>query len=75
MPVDPVEANKAAMRRFVDAANAHDSELLSEVVDEVFDPDMKSGNPMPIEASGSEGVKKVFQSRRRSLICRSASRI
>ena len=60
MPADPVEANRAAIKRFVDAANAHDSKLLSEVVDEVFDPEMRSGNPMPIEASGSEGVKKVF---------------
>lgn len=60
MPRDQIEANKAAIKRFVDAANAHDPQLLSQVVDDVVDPDLTARNPMPIEGTGAEGVKKVF---------------
>ena len=60
MATDETEINKAAVKRFTDAANSHDPNLLSRAVDETFDPNIKSGTPMPIEANGSEGVKQVF---------------
>jgi steroid delta-isomerase-like uncharacterized protein len=66
MALDPAspaqtEAHKTAIKRFVDAVNSHDPDLLSRAVDELVDPNMKSRNPMPIDSTGSEGVKKVFR--------------
>lgn len=60
MSADPTEINKAAVRRFADVANTHDPELISKAVDEVFDPNMRAGTQMPIEANGPEDVKRVF---------------
>lgn len=60
MSVDQIEANKAALQRFADAANTHDPDLISEAVDEIVDPDVRAVIPMPIEAKGPEGVKHVF---------------
>jgi hypothetical protein len=60
MSADQTEINKATVQRFADAANTHDPELISKTVDEIFDPNIKSGTPMPIEAAGLEGVKHVF---------------
>jgi steroid delta-isomerase-like uncharacterized protein len=53
-------SNKAAVRRFIDAANAGDAELLSETIDELVAPDALIRTPLPIEATGAELVKEVF---------------
>ncbi len=60
MSAHETEANKATVKRFADAANTHDPDLICKAVDEIFDPDMRAGTPMPIEATGPEGVKNVF---------------
>jgi steroid delta-isomerase-like uncharacterized protein len=60
MSTDQTEINKAAVRRFADVTNTHDPELISTVVDEVFDPNMRAGTQMPIEANGPDDVKRVF---------------
>jgi steroid delta-isomerase-like uncharacterized protein len=48
------------VERFADAANTHDPDLISKAVDEMFDQDVRAATPMPIEASGPEGVRNVF---------------
>ena len=53
-------SNKATIRRFVDAANSGDAELLSETIDELFEPDALIRTPFPIEATGAELVKELF---------------
>jgi hypothetical protein len=50
--------NKAALRRFVDAVNTHDPDVISETVDDVFDPDVRIGTPMPIEAAGRKASRR-----------------
>lgn len=60
MSTDQTEINKATVKRFAGAANTHDPDLISQAVDEIFDPDVRAGTPMPIEATGPEGVKTVF---------------
>jgi steroid delta-isomerase-like uncharacterized protein len=48
------------VERFADAANTHDPDLISKAVDEMFDQDVRAATPMPIEASGPDGVRNVF---------------
>jgi hypothetical protein len=60
MSAHQTEVNKAAVKRLADAANTHDPELISKTVDDVFDPDVRAGTQMPIEANGPEDVKRVF---------------
>jgi steroid delta-isomerase-like uncharacterized protein len=60
MSKEQTESNKGRVKRFADAANTHDPDLISKAVDEIFDPDVRAGTPMPIEATGPEGVKNVW---------------
>jgi steroid delta-isomerase-like uncharacterized protein len=53
-------SNKATVRRFYDAANSGDAELVSRTIDELVEPDAVIRTPLPIEASGSELLKEVF---------------
>jgi steroid delta-isomerase-like uncharacterized protein len=53
-------SHKAAVRRFIDAANTGDAELLFETIDELVAPDALMRTPLPIEATGAELVKEVF---------------
>jgi steroid delta-isomerase-like uncharacterized protein len=53
-------ANKATFGRVLDAANAHDDELLSKTVDEVFAPDALIATPLFIRATGAQAIKEVF---------------
>ena len=54
------DANKAAIRRFHDATNSGDPELIAKTIDEVFAPDARIRTPLPIDASGAEAIKVVF---------------
>jgi len=54
------DANKAAFERVVAAANSHDDQLLSTVVDDVFAPDAVVATPLPLEAQGAQTIKDVF---------------
>jgi predicted ester cyclase len=58
--VSTVEANKAAFKRFHDAANACDMELLSKTIDELVDPAAVIRTPLPIEATGAEALKQIW---------------
>ena len=53
-------SNKATMRRFQDAANTHDAELISKTIDDVVEPDVLIRTPLPIQATGAELLKEVF---------------
>jgi steroid delta-isomerase-like uncharacterized protein len=53
-------SHKAAVRRFIDAANTRDAELLSETIDKLVEPDALIRTPLPIEATGAELVREVF---------------
>jgi steroid delta-isomerase-like uncharacterized protein len=51
-------SNKATFRRFHDAANTGDAELISQTFDEVVQPDVRIR--MPVEATGPQALKEVF---------------
>jgi predicted ester cyclase len=53
-------SNKAIFRRFHDATNAHDDELISETIDEIVDPDVKIRTPLPVQATGAQALEEVF---------------
>ncbi|UPK73628.1 ester cyclase [Nocardioidaceae bacterium SCSIO 66511] len=52
-------ANTAIYQRMLDASNTHDEDLIAETIDEIFEPDVDMGTPLPIEATGAEAVKQV----------------
>jgi steroid delta-isomerase-like uncharacterized protein len=60
MPTARETSNKAAVRRFCDAANTGDAELISKTIDELVAPDALIRTPLPIEATGAQLVKEVF---------------
>jgi steroid delta-isomerase-like uncharacterized protein len=53
-------SNKATFRRFHDAANTGDAELISRTIDEIVDPDVLIRTPLPVEATGAQALKEVF---------------
>jgi steroid delta-isomerase-like uncharacterized protein len=54
-------SNKAAFRRFQDAMNTGDAELVSQAIDEVFAPDVKQHTPL--EATGAQTLKEMVFAR------------
>jgi steroid delta-isomerase-like uncharacterized protein len=60
MPTAQETTNKAAVRRFCDAANSGDGELISETIDELVEPDALIRTPLPSNASGTSLLKEVF---------------
>lgn len=53
-------ANKAAVRRFHQATNTGDLQLISNTIDELVEPDAAIRTPLPIEATGAQAVMEVF---------------
>ena len=53
-------SNKATLRRFIDAANTGDAELLSKTIEELIEPDALIRTPLSIEATGAELVKELW---------------
>ena len=47
------EANKTAIRRFHDATNTGDPDLITSVIDELVEADALVRTPLPIEAEGA----------------------
>ncbi len=60
MSTDQAKSNKATFRRFYDATNTGDADLISETIDEFVEPDAAIHTPLPIEATGSQKLKEVF---------------
>ena len=54
------EINKATVRRFHEATNSGDLELISKTIDDVFAPDAMIRTPLPIKTSGAQAIKEVF---------------
>jgi steroid delta-isomerase-like uncharacterized protein len=48
------------VRRFCDAANTGDAELISKTIDEIVEPDALVRSPLPTDATGAELLKEVF---------------
>jgi steroid delta-isomerase-like uncharacterized protein len=53
-------SNKATVRRFSDAANTGDAELISKTIDELVEPDALIRTPLPLETTGAQKLKEVF---------------
>ena len=60
MSTDQETSNKATVRRFCDAINTGDAELISKTIDEVVEPDALIDTPLPLEATGAQALKEVF---------------
>ena len=60
MSTDQETSNKATVRRFQEATNTGDPELISKTIDELVEPDALVGTPLPIEATGAQKLKEVF---------------
>ena len=54
------DRNKATFKRFHDAMNAGDADLVSKTIDENVEPDVLISTPLPIEATGARALKEVF---------------
>jgi steroid delta-isomerase-like uncharacterized protein len=54
-------SNKATVRRLLDAMNTGDAELVSQTIDEVFEPDVKQHSPF--EATGTQTLKEMVVAR------------
>jgi predicted ester cyclase len=60
MSTDQEISNKATIRRFDDAINTGDLELISNTIDEVFEPDVLIRTPLPVQATGAQALKQVW---------------
>jgi steroid delta-isomerase-like uncharacterized protein len=58
-PAD-MTSNKATVRRFHDATNTGDPELISRTIDEIVEPDAVIRTPLPLESAGAQKLKEVF---------------
>ena len=60
--MSPAQAtsNKATFRRFHDAMNTGDAEVISKTIDELFEPDVLIRTPLPVDATGAQAIKEVF---------------
>lgn len=56
----PKAGNKETFRRFHEATNTGDPELISRTIDEIVDPDVLIRTPLPVQATGAEALKEVF---------------
>jgi steroid delta-isomerase-like uncharacterized protein len=60
MSTGQATSNKATFRRFHDAVNSGDAELISKMIDEVVEPDVRIRTPLPVEATGAQALKQVW---------------
>jgi SnoaL-like polyketide cyclase len=58
MSTDQEATNKATSKRFTDAVNSGDTELIAKTIDELVAPDALLSTPLPIEATGAELAKQ-----------------
>ena len=60
MPTSETERNKAISRRFSDAMNTNDPEVISSTIDELVEVDAIIRTPLPLQVSGAQALKEVF---------------
>jgi len=53
-------SNKATLERLHHALNSGDEALIGTTVDEIFDPDVRIGTPLPTGATGAQALKQVW---------------
>ncbi|WP_028921639.1 ester cyclase [Pseudonocardia acaciae] len=53
--------NKAAFRRFHEAMNTRDPEIISKTIDELIGPDVLFHAPVPVNATGAQALKRVWE--------------
>jgi hypothetical protein len=53
-------SNKATFRHFHDVVNSGDPELISKMIDEVVEPDVRIRTPLPFDATGAQALKQVW---------------
>jgi steroid delta-isomerase-like uncharacterized protein len=53
-------SNKATLRRFHDAMNTGDPEIISKTIDELVEPDALIRTPVPLDARGPQALKHVW---------------
>ncbi len=66
MSAEQPTSNKAMVHRLHEVFNSGDAELISKTVDEVFEPDVLIGTPLPVGVTGAQAVKEVFVMLRRA---------
>jgi predicted ester cyclase len=52
--------NKTTFRRFCDAMNTGDPEVMSKTIDETVEPDALIRTPLPLKTTGAQKLKDVF---------------
>jgi steroid delta-isomerase-like uncharacterized protein len=60
VPTAEEASNKATARRFQDATNTHDAELIAKTIDETVEPDARIRTPVPLQVTGAQALKEVF---------------
>jgi steroid delta-isomerase-like uncharacterized protein len=60
MPTTQETSNKETFRRFHDASNTGDPELLADTIDAIFERDVLIRTPLPVQATGAQAIKEVF---------------
>ncbi len=53
-------SNKATIKRFHEAMNSGDAELIPKTIDEFVEPDVLIRTPLPVDAEGADALKEVF---------------
>jgi steroid delta-isomerase-like uncharacterized protein len=60
MSPDEETTNKATFRRFHEVMNTGDAELIAKAIEAVVEPDVLIRTPLPVEATGMQGLKEVW---------------
>jgi steroid delta-isomerase-like uncharacterized protein len=60
MSAAEIASNKATFARLHDAVNSGDVELISKTIDEVVDPNVRIGTPLPVDGTGAQALKQVW---------------
>ncbi|MEO3858200.1 ester cyclase [Acrocarpospora sp. B8E8] len=60
MSTTAATSNKATFRRFHDALNSGDAEVISKTIDVVVEPDVLFHAPVPMDATGAQALKHVW---------------
>jgi predicted ester cyclase len=60
MTTAEITRNKATFRRFHDALNTGDADVISKVIDEIVEPDVQIRTPLPVDATGAQALEQAM---------------
>src|SRR6266536_1423293 len=60
MSIAEATSNKVTLRRLQDAMNSRDADVVAATIDELIEPDMAIRTPLPIESTGAQAMKEVY---------------